>query len=476
MNSRNLSAQPTGPSKGDEAKTRSWRILSALMDPDHQLPFAVRFWDGEQVLSQPHSTPAFTFVLTHPGALRRMLLPPGELTMAEAYLRGDFDIEGDIFAALDLAAPMQGYGTGHWLRLARQVLALPATDPPQPYLQGRKRARLRGRRHSRQRDEQAIRYHYDVGNDFYALFLGKWMTYSCAYFEHPELDLDRAQEAKLDLICRKLRLQPGDRLLDVGCGWGGLVIYAAKHYGVHATGVTLSRPQVDFARQWAAREGLQDRVQILLRDYRELDPNQPFDKIASVGMFEHVGREQMQAYFKSLLAVLRPGGLLLNHAIASLRQEKPGLLERTLLQKGQFVQRYVFPDGELVPISEALHHAERVGLEVRDVESLREHYALTLHRWVHNLERNHERAVALKDERTYRTWRLYMAASAKGFERGNISVFQSLLVRNDQGRSNLPLTRRDLYAVETPQPAPVPEQALPSLTPADQALQGQAER
>jgi cyclopropane-fatty-acyl-phospholipid synthase len=436
---------PSSSFLNDQAKQRSWDLLRALLDGRAGKPFAVRFWDGQEIPSHPDAKPAFTFILTHPGALRRMLLPPGELSLAEAYLRGDFDIQGDIFAALDLGAALEGYRLRDWLSLARQVLALPSTQPPRPHLVGRKPARLRGRPHSLERDQQAIRYHYDVGNDFYALFLGKWMTYSCAYFEEPDWDLDRAQEAKLDLICRKLRLKPGERLLDVGCGWGGLVIYAAKHYGVQATGITLSPPQVEYARRWAEREGVADRVEILQRDYRQLDPNQPFDKIASVGMFEHVGRPQMGAYFENLLRVLRPGGLLLNHAIAALHRREPSRLERILLQKGQFVQRYVFPDGELVPISEALHHAEHGGFEVRDVESLREHYALTLRHWVRNLERNHEHAVTLKDERTYRTWRLYMAASAKGFERGSISVFQSLLVRADQGKSGLPLTRQHLY-------------------------------
>ncbi|MFQ5341540.1 MAG: class I SAM-dependent methyltransferase [Anaerolineae bacterium] len=378
-------------------------VLARLFGSHSRRDFAIRLWNGQTLPADEGSEPRFTLVLNHPGALRRMLIPPGELTLAEAYLRGDFDIEGDIIAAMSLTAEFDSLAPGDWLRLVRQVVALPATDPPEVFREGRRPARLRGLRHSRRRDRAAVTYHYDVGNDFYALFLGRWMAYSCAYFQTPEADLDAAQAAKFEHICRKLRLRPGERLLDIGCGWGGLVVYAAEKYGVQAIGITLSRPQAEYGQDWIARAGLAGRARIEVRDYRDLDPARPFDKIASVGMFEHVGRDKLPAYFQQAFRLLRPGGLFLNHGIAAQPGQAPGRLGRRLLQRGQFVQRYVFPDGELVPISDALAVAERAGFEVRDVESLREHYALTLRHWVRNLESHHAEAVRLKDERTYRT-------------------------------------------------------------------------
>lgn len=346
-------------------------VLARLFGSHSRRDFAIRLWNGQTLPADEGSEPRFTLVLNHPGALRRMLIPPGELTLAEAYLRGDFDIEGDIIAAMSLTAEFDSLAPGDWLRLVRQVVALPATDPPEVFREGRRPARLRGLRHSRRRDRAAVTYHYDVGNDFYALFLGRWMAYSCAYFQTPEADLDAAQAAKFEHICRKLRLRPGERLLDIGCGWGGLVVYAAEKYGVQAIGITLSRPQAEYGQDWIARAGLAGRARIEVRDYRDLDPARPFDKIASVGMFEHVGRDKLPAYFQQAFRLLRPGGLFLNHGIAAQPGQAPGRLGRRLLQRGQFVQRYVFPDGELVPISDALAVAERAGFEVRDVESLR---------------------------------------------------------------------------------------------------------
>lgn len=432
------------------AQTRAiettWVILSGLFEPHRLCDFAIRLWDGQTLPAEGGLAPRFTLVLTHPGALRRMFLPPGELTLGEAYLRGDFDLEGDIVAAMELAATFESLTPGDWLHLARQVLALPASDPPEVFPDGRQPARLRGRPHSRERDRAAVTYHYDTGNEYYALFLGKWMAYSCAYFPTREADLDAAQEAKFEHICRKLRLRPGERLLDIGCGWGGLLVYAAQHYGAQATGITLSQPQAEFAREWIRRLDLTDRARIELHDYRDLDPDTPFDKIASVGMFEHVGRANLRTYFESAFRALRPGGLFLNHGIAAQRARSPGWIERTFCQRGQFVQRYVFPDGELVPISEALWVAEQSGFEVRDVESLREHYALTLRGWIRNLESHHTEAVRLTDERTYRTWRLYMAAATHGFERGHTNVFQALLSKGRAGSAEVPLTRADLYA------------------------------
>ncbi len=441
------SAHSIASSAQSSAVSTTRAVLARLFGPHNRRDFAIRLWDGQTLSADGGVEPRFTLVLNHPGALRRMLIPPGELTLAEAYLRGDFDIEGDIIAAMSLTAEFDSRAPGDWLRLARQVMTLPATDPPKVFRAGRRPARLRGLRHSRRRDRAAVTYHYDVGNDFYALFLGRWMAYSCAYFQALEAGLDAAQAAKFEHICRKLRLRPGERLLDIGCGWGGLVVYAAEKYGVQATGITLSRPQAEYGQDWIARAGLTGRVRIEVRDYRDLDPAEPFDKIVSVGMFEHVGRAKLPAYFQRAFRLLRPGGLFLNHGIAAQKEQSPGWLDRRLLHRGQFIQRYVFPDGELVPISDALAVAERPGFEVRDVESLREHYALTLRHWVRNLEARHAEAVRLKDERTYRTWRLFMAASAYGFEVGRINVFQALLSKSRSGGAELPLTRADVYVV-----------------------------
>jgi cyclopropane-fatty-acyl-phospholipid synthase len=436
------SASTSASLRHDSAAQITEEILERTFPGAGRLGIAVRLWDGRTLFAE---NPQVTLVLNHPGALRRMLLPPGELTLGEAYLRGDFDIEGDIIAAMDLADLLGGLSLKDLLSLVRKLYRLPLSDPPQVYAEGRQRAQLQGARHSVERDKAAVTYHYDTGNEFYRLFLVRWMTYSCAYFADPQIALDAAQEAKLEHICRKLRLREGERLLDIGCGWGGLVLYAAQKHGVQAVGITLSEPQVAYGNQWIAKEGLSGQARLEVRDYRDLDAYPAFDKIVSVGMFEHVGQDRQIEYFQCAYRALRDGGLFLNHGIATQSTRKATWLERAFLQRGQFVERYVFPDGELLHINRALAFAEQTGFEVRDVEGLREHYALTLRNWVKNLESNHEQAVRLKDERTYRTWRLYMAASAYGFESGGISVFQALLSKSTRGKAELPLTREDLY-------------------------------
>lgn len=424
-------------------------MLAHLFGRHGPREFAIRLWDGQMLPAEGGLAPRFTLVLTHPGALRRMFLPPGELTVAEAYVRGDFDLEGDIVGAMVLATTFASLTPGGWLRLARRAMALPHTDPPDAFEVGRQPARMRGRLHSRERDRAAVTYHYDVGNEFYSLFLGKWMAYSCAYFPTREADLDTAQAGKFEHICRKLRLRPGERLLDIGCGWGGLVVYAAQHYGVQATGITLSQPQAEYAREWIQRAGLANRAQIEVRDYRDVVADQPFDRIASVGMVEHVGRANLPTYFASAFRVLRPGGLFLNHGMTdqpnAADDKVQDWIQRTFFQRGQFVQRYVFPDGGSGPIDEVLCIAGQAGFEVRDVESLREHYALTARHWIRNLEAHHAEAVHLKDERTYRIWRLYLAAGVQEAELGRANIFQALLSKDRYGVAEVPLTRADLY-------------------------------
>jgi len=401
------------------------------------------------------SSPAFSLILNHPGALRRMLTPPIELSMGEAYIYGDFDIEGDIFAAFSLidASLTRRFSIADIIALVRDVLALPGRESLSSG--GRGRVHLRGVPHSRERDRAAVQYHYDVGNDFYSLWLDRRLQYSCGYFHTGSEDLDTAQEHKLEHICRKLRLQSGERLLDIGCGWGGLASYAAEKYDVEVLGVTLSENQVAHA---SARP--KDHVSIELRDYREL-ADQSFDKIVSVGMFEHVGRSQLSAYFAQAHRLLRPGGLFLNHSISSrplvlarrpVAAASPAgpaiwqrFVKKRIIGDGSFVQKYIFPDGQLVPVSVANLAAENAGFEVRDVENLREHYALTLRHWVSRLEANHDEAVRVADEATYRTWRLYLASAAYGFEAARISVNQTLLAKPAGGNANVPLTRGDLY-------------------------------
>jgi cyclopropane-fatty-acyl-phospholipid synthase len=396
------------------------------------LPLSVRFWDESQI-GEP--TGLATIVLRSPAALQRIVRAPSELGFARAYVSGDLDVEGDLIEALRVLGrvnPRLRMGPRAWLRTvgsaARLGLLGRAPAPPP------EEARLRGRSHSKRRDASAIGHHYDVGNDFYRLVLGPTMVYSCARFETAESTLDMAQEAKCDLICRKLGLEPGMRLLDVGCGWGGMVCHAAGHYGVQAVGITLSRAQHELAMQRAASAGLGDRVEIRLQDYRDLR-GERFDAISSIGMLEHVGHARLHEYSAILAEALRPGGRLLNHMITTPNGATIG--------PRSFIGRYVFPDGELPDLAAVVAAVQQTGLEVRDVECLREHYALTLRAWLANLEANWERALALAGPARSRIWRLYMSGSVVSFETAEIGVNQVLAVKVDQaGASDIPLTRR----------------------------------
>jgi cyclopropane-fatty-acyl-phospholipid synthase len=428
----------TRPTVSTEEATRLTRqLLKDLLSGQPARNIGVRLWDGTR---WPDETPRpATLILKQPGALRAMFLPGNELGLAEAYLYDDFDIEGDIESVFDLADALSEATSG-WrnkLRAARDLVRLPPGNDHQHGKRGP--ARLTGKRHSLERDRQAVTYHYDVSNDFYALWLDRRMVYSCAYFASPDEDLDTAQEHKLDYLCRKLRLKAGQRLLDVGCGWGGLVMHAAEHYGVTALGITLSQPQAELANQRIAAAGLADCCRVQVRDYRQVDEPEGFDALVSVGMFEHVGEAMLPTYFVQAYRLLRPGGVFLNHGIANRATNKP--------QHGpSFSDTYVFPDGELVPINVTLRAAEKAGFEVRDVESLCEHYAMTLRHWLRRLETHHDQALQFVDEPTYRVWRLFMSGSAHGFTVGRLNVYQALLVKSDEhGQSGLPLTRADWY-------------------------------
>jgi cyclopropane-fatty-acyl-phospholipid synthase len=404
----------------------------------------VRLWDGTM---WPDDRPReAVLALKHPEALGRMLLPGTEVGLAEAYLHDDFDIEGDTEAIFKIGDFLLSR-LGDWkkkLKLGGLLIALPQRDGKSTVERAARHLlpRIRGKKHSPERDRRAVTFHYDVSNDFYQLWLDRRMVYSCAYFKSPGDNLDTAQEQKLDYICRKLRLRAGQRLLDIGCGWGALVIHAAKHFGVLAEGITLSEPQAKWARSRIAEAGLENKAKIELRDYREIaaEGRELYDAIASIGMAEHVGRERLPDYFAAAHRALKPGGVFLNQAIAEDIVQRPGNSD------GSFIEQYVFPDGDIPPLPILLRAAESSGFEVRDVENLREHYALTLSHWLRGLEAHHEEALQFVDEATYRVWRLYIAGSAHGFRSGHIAVYQTLLAKlGPSGQAHLPLTRDDWY-------------------------------
>ncbi|MFJ8719199.1 class I SAM-dependent methyltransferase [Streptomyces violaceus] len=410
-------------------------------------PVRVRAWDGSQ--AGPPGAP--TLVVRNRRALRRLLFKPGELGLARAWVAGDLDIEGDLYTTLDLLAG-DVWERGEDARTLTQALRDPEVraavrglvrlaGPPLPPAPPPEEARSpRPHLHTKRSDRRAISHHYDVGNDFYEIVLGPSMVYSCAYWkspDSPDSTLEQAQHDKLELVCRKLGLGPGQRLLDVGCGWGSMAIHAAREHGVSVVGVTLSQEQAAYARKRVADEGLTDRIEIRVQDYRDVRDG-PYDAISSIGMAEHVGADRYLEYAADLYDLLKPGGRLLNHQIARRPQR-----DETTYEVDPFINSYVFPGGELQPVGVTVTQLERAGFEVRDVESIREHYALTLRRWVTRLEADWKRAVQLTGPGRARVWRLYMAACAVAFERNRIGVNQVLAVRAlESGESGMPLRAR----------------------------------
>jgi cyclopropane-fatty-acyl-phospholipid synthase len=396
------------------------------------IPYALRLWDGSE-LPAATAEPAGTLVLRSPGAVAYVVREPNELGLSRAWVTGELDFEGDLEDAVHASELFRGLRLGladriASLRAALRLGGLRAVRPPRPPAA---EARVGGRLHSLARDRTAVRHHYDVSNRFYRLVLGPNMVYSCAYFASPEDSLEEAQERKLDVICRKLRLREGERLLDLGCGWGSLVLHAAARYDVRAVGVTLSEPQAELARERIRDAGLSDNCEVRVADYREVDDG-PYDKVASVGMYEHVGEDQLPTYFVKVRRLVRRGGLVLNHGIVRMGPKPIG--------SKRFIARYVFPDGSLHTAGTVVQAMEAAGLELRDTESLREHYALTLRRWVTNLTSHRLEAIAEAGEERERVWRLYLTASALAFERGHISV-QQLLGAAPGARHALPLAR-----------------------------------
>lgn len=412
-------------------------LVRALTGRD--LPLAVKAWDG----SRAGSPDARVTVIVHSrAALRHILWAPGELGLVRAHVQGHLDIDGDVFDLLALRDELGGAADDvrvgarprDWPALAHAALRLGALGPRPP--RPAEEVRFRGRLHTRRRDATAVRHHYDVGNEFYRLLLGPSLTYSCAYWADESFDLTRAQAAKYELVSLKLGLRPGMRLLDVGCGWGSMALHAATEHGAQVVAVTLSPEQATLARRRVEEAGLTDRVDIRIQDYREIT-DRPFDAISSIGMFEHVGPERAAEYLDDLFGLLRPGGRLLNHAIS-----RPDPDRAATVARNSFMARYVFPDSALMEVGTVGSAMHRAGFEVRDVHSLREHYARTLRAWAANLEDRWDEAQRLVGPGRARIWRLYLAGCAVGFDQGRTSIHQVLAVRpHPDGHVDLPATR-----------------------------------
>jgi cyclopropane-fatty-acyl-phospholipid synthase len=435
---KKLPVQPRPEQENPVPVTVATRLAAIVRElTGTELPVRIRAWDGSE--AGPADGPVL--VIRSRRALRRLLWAPGELGLARAYVTGDIDVEGEL---------ADGF------RRAWQVARSRPAAPVRLSLRGRARAtvtaarlgaiglapkapvseaRLAGRMHTRGRDRAAIAHHYDLSNDFYALLLDETMAYSSAYFTRPGQALVDAQRAKLDLICTKLGLEPGMRLLDVGCGWGSLILHAAEHYGVHATGVTLSEQQRDHVAKQIAERGLADRVSVRLQDYRELAAaGATFDAVSSIEMGEHVGEEQYPTYAGILFGALRPEGRLLLQQMSRRQDAAPG--------GGAFIEAYIAPDMHMRPLSQTVAHLERAGFEIRDVQALREHYVTTVQHWIDTFEERYDEFAALVGEEVARVWRLYLVGGALSFEEGRMGVDQILAVRSDErGTSGMPLTR-----------------------------------
>jgi cyclopropane-fatty-acyl-phospholipid synthase len=396
----------------------------------HPLPLKVRLWDGSEIGLAGETQ--VTLNLASPKAARRLLAPSLD-SLGEAYVEGLLDIEGPIGAAIEIAE-----------RLAQ-------TGPSE-----KRRGRLPAwlGRHTRRSDRKAIEYHYDVSNEFYQRFLDEAMVYSCAYYKSGHEDLETAQQQKLEHICRKLMLAPGQRLLDIGCGWGALVLHAARKHGVQAVGITLSRNQFELARQRVEQAGLTDRIDIRLQDYRDVAEAGGFDRIASVGMFEHVGLNNLRGYFDQVFNLLKPGGIAMNHGITSSDPDN----REVALGAGEFIDRYVFPDGELPHVGRAIGELSAAGLELVDAESLRRHYASTLRSWSARFERRLPEMIEQAGPRRARIWRVYLAGCAHAFAHGWVNIYQLLAIKPQQspaGRTSpLPLTRDYMYRDDWPRSQP----------------------
>ena len=439
-----MNTEQRKPAPADDTDTsRARQILSRIFQ-GYSGNLAIRLWNGETLRFGANS-PEATLIFHHAHPLRDLVLFRDPLRLAEDYLAGWVSVEGDIYAilrlkdylrSLKMSAREKSILMGSAIFL-RDGSGKSAQTPAIPQAPSSRLGSYLG--HSKSANSKAIAFHYDVSNDFYSLWLDRQMVYSCAYFEGSDESLEQAQENKLDHICRKLRLKPGERFLDIGFGWGALVRWAARHYGVRAHGVTLSRNQYEYGLRKIQEEGLQELVTLELKDYRDLEGEAQFDKIASVGMFEHVGLKNLPVYFATVCRLLKPDGLFLNHGIT---YDEEGW-KKTV--STEFINRYVFPDGELDTVSNIQRAMERTRFEILDVEGLRPHYALTLRHWVKRLEEHREEALQHVSKATYRVWHLYMAVCALQFEEGEVGVYQILAAKRGVWPVPAPLTRRDIY-------------------------------
>lgn len=405
-------------------------ILITLLQ-GYRGPVAVK--SGTSMKHYGSPDPECTLHIEHPGVLRELILNRDIIKLAEMYIGGHIEVSGDMEKLFHLETHFRHFKPGIRTRLRLLHAALRLPTLPQRRHNGELKAGTRQQKNS----SQAISHHYDVGNDFYRLWLDNHMVYSCAYFREPEQDIDSAQRDKLDYLCKKLRLKPGMSLLDIGCGWGALALWAAQHYGVTVHAITLSRQQFKDAERRVRQAGLEAAIDIELRDYRDLDEDRQYERIVSVGMFEHIGIDNFPVYFGKIKKLLKPGGLFLNHGITIKQNLKNSPLKR-------FVNQYIFPDGELTRISDVSDAMESAGFEILDIESLRRHYTLTLRRWVQALMRNFDQASTLTGVETARLWRLYMSGFAHYFDEGTVNVHQ-ILVAHQHDRLAIPLRREDIY-------------------------------
>ncbi len=413
------------------------RILSRIFR-DYPSALTVRLWNGEK-MDFGNGKPEFTLAFNRAKPFRDLILHADPIRLAEAYFSGTVDIDGNIYPAMELKDYLKSLDLSMGEKAAFLFIAMRLRDEED---EGEGWASWRWTRslprYSKEMNREAIGFHYDVSNEFYKLWLDQQMVYSCAYFNEEKQELDEAQSNKLDLICRKLRLKAGEKMLDIGCGWGALILWAARHYGVKAHGITLSRNQYEHAKRKIAESGLEGQVSVELMDYRDIQGEAVYDKISSVGMFEHVGLKNLPLYFSTVHRLLKPGGLFLNHGIT---HDEDGWNKSI---ETDFIAKYVFPDGELDWVSNIQRQMEKSLFEIHDVESLRPHYALTLREWVRRLEARHREAVEHVTEAVYRVWRVYMAGCALQFEAGYMGVYQILAAKRVRGLLALPLTRRDL--------------------------------